>query len=315
MESTLLSVTLRQLEIFLVVAEEGTLAAAAQRLHMTAGSLSVALSALEKVLGVQLLVRRRAKGAALTVVGRELVENARQVLASAQALEASAGAIRGELVGTLAVGCFDTLSPWLLPPVLEYFAERHPQVEVVVSEASSDELQRRLQSGELDAAFMYQLHVNTDLERALVTPVRLQLVLPAGHRLANRTEVHFAELGEEPAVLLGLKPAPDLIMAMAEAAGFTPNVRWRLRNIETIRSVVGRGLGYTVIMGRPSGDRTYEGHELVYKRIADELPENSVQLVFQSGSLGNAKVRALRDYASTQLGGIADPMQHWAADL
>ena len=55
--------------------------------------------------------------------------------------------------------------------------------------------------------------------------MRLQLILPAGHRLADREEVHFAELGDEPAVLLGLKPAPDLIMAMTGAAGFTPNVR------------------------------------------------------------------------------------------
>ena len=84
----------------------------------------------------------------------------------------------------------------------------------------------------------------------------------------------------------------SLVMAMTSAAGFTPNVRWRLRNVETVRSVVGRGLGYTMIMGRPSGDRTYDGHALVYKRIADELPDNSVQLVLQAGSLGNAKVRA-----------------------
>ena len=77
---------------------------------------------------------------------------------------------------------------------------------------------------------------------------------------------------------------------------------------------MGRGLGYTVIMGRPSGDRTFDGHQLVYKRIADELPENAVQLVFQSGSLGNAKIRALRDFATTKLGDVADPMQHWLAE-
>lgn len=236
------------------------------------------------------------------------------MLSSARELESSAGAIRGELVGTLTIGCFDTLSPWLLPPVLDYFAERHPRVEVLVVEASSDELQRRLQGGELDAAFMYQLHVETDLECAQVAAVRLQMVLPADHRLAARDVVHFAELGDEPAVLLGLKPAPDLITAMMRAAGFTPNVRWRLRSVETIRSVVGRGLGYTVIMGRPSGDLTYDGHKLVYKRIADALPENSVQLVFPLGSLGNAKVRALRDFATSELGESVAPMQRAAPD-
>ncbi|HXD27513.1 MAG TPA: LysR family transcriptional regulator [Arthrobacter sp.] len=308
------SVTLRQLEILVAVVEEGTLAAAAQRLHMTAGTLSVALSSLEKTLGLQLLVRRRAKGAVLSRAGRELMETARRVVSSAGELEASAAAIRGELAGPLVIGCFDTLSPWLLPPVLEYFAEHHPAVDINVVEASSDELQRRMLHGDLDAAFMYQLHVDTDLERALVAAVRLQLVLPAGHRLSDRAEISFAELGDEPAVLLGLNPAPNLILSMTEAAGFVPNVRWQLRNVETIRSVVGRGLGYTVIMGRPSGDRTYDGHGLVYKRIADDLPENSVQLVYQSGALGNAKVRELHEFATTQLEGIADPMQHWAPE-
>lgn len=306
--------SLRQLEIFLAVAEDGTLAAAAGRLHMTAGTISVALSALEKSLGVQLLVRRRAKGAVLSSAGRELYDGARRVVSSARELEASAAAIRGELVGALTLGCFDTLSPWLVPSVLEYFTENHPRVEIEVVEGSSDELQRRLLQGDLDAAFMYELHIDTELDRALVAPVRLQLVLSTNHRLADRPSISFAELGDEPAVLLGLNPAPELIMSMTQQAGFTPNVRWRLQNVETIRSVVGRGLGYTIIMGRPSGDRTYDGHGLVYKRIADDLPDNSVQLVCQPGALGNAKVRALHEFATTRLEHIADPMQHWAAD-
>jgi hypothetical protein len=52
-------------------------------------------------------------------------------------------------------------------------------------------------------------------------------------------------------------------------------------------------------MGRPSGDRTCDGHEWVYERIAERSTENSVHLALQSGSLGNAKVCALRDFATT----------------
>jgi DNA-binding transcriptional LysR family regulator len=311
MEAKMLAVTIRQLEYFVAIAEEGTLAAAAQRLHLTAGTLSAAISALERTVGVQLLMRRRATGSVLTTAGRDLEVQARAVLSAAEAMESSASAIRGELSGTLSIGCFDTLTPWLLPPVLGHFADHHPGVQVEVHEGSSDELQQLLLTGRLDAAFMYQLHVDTDVERTTVAPVRLQLVLPEGHRLADRPQVQFAELGDEPAVLLGLKPAPDLIMSMMASAGFTPRVQWRLRNVEAIRSLVGRGLGYSVIMGRPRGDVTYEGERLVYRQIADELPENSVQLVHPPGALGNAKVRELRRFALAELGEIGAPMQHW----
>lgn len=304
--------TLKQLEFLAAIVEHGTLAEAARKMHITAGSLSVAVDSLEKELGVQLLVRRRAKGAVLTSAGRELYEEIRKVLNAARHLEASAAAIRGQLVGELNIGCFDTLAPWLIPPILEHFDRHHPGVTVTVVEASSDALQSQLHEGKLDAAFMYQLHVEEDLERDVIAEVRLQLVLPASHRLATEEAVRFEQLGDEHAILLGLKPAPDLIMRMAKESGFTPNVKWRLRSVEAIRSLVGRGLGYTVIMGRPSGDTTYEGRTLVYKRIADKLPENTVQLVYPAGALQNAKVRELRDFAASELSGIADPMQHWS---
>ncbi|NMR29115.1 LysR substrate-binding domain-containing protein [Crystallibacter degradans] len=305
--------TLRQLEYFTAVVQEGSLALAADKLFITPGSMSSALSALERSLGVQLLVRRRAKGVTLTATGSELLAHARQVLSAAESMQSAAGAIRGELSGPLHLGCFDTLSPWLVPPTLEYFAEHHPQVEVILQESSSDELQRLLVGGRLDAAFMYRLHTTAALDSTAVSDVRLQLVLPAGHRLAGQDSVHFAEMEDDPAILLALKPAPDLVVATIEATGYQPNIRWRSRNVETIRSVVGCGLAYSIIMGRPRGDRSYRGDRLVYKRIADELPTNAVQLVYAPGAQNNAKVRALRAFSTEHL--VQDTKAHMDSSL
>lgn len=305
----MVALTIRQLEYFVAIAELGSLTAAARRLHITPGSLSSALSDLEKELGVKVLVRRRAKGATLTAAGRQLVVKAQEVLAAAEGLTSEAGAIRGELVGTLRLGCFGSLSPWLIPAVLDYFGTKYPRVDVEIVESSSDELQAGLLSGALDAAFMYMLHVSAPLEHTTITPVRLQLVLPAAHRLARQRQIQLAELGDDPAILLGLRPAPDLVDAMTSAAGFHPNVRWRSTNVETIRSVVGRGLAYSMIMGRPLGDRTYEGNPLVYRRIADEMPQNSVELVYPAGGLTDAKVRALADFSREHLQEATVPMQ------
>lgn len=295
--------TLRQLEYLAAIAETGSLAAASRELHTTPGTLSAAITDLEKALRIQVLVRRRAKGAGLTPAGHQLIAGVRGVLSAASALTSAAGSIRGELVGALRIGCFTPLSPWLVPPVLDFFATNHPDVDIHLHEDSSVELQKMLHEGSLDACFMYRLHISSALEQVTVAPARLQLVLPADHRLATSETVRLAELRDDSAALLGLRPAADLVEAMTSAVGFHPNVRWRSTSVETIRSIVGRGLGYSILMGRPYGDLTYEGKPLAYRRIEDPLPENSVELVYTSGAMVNAKVRALADFSRSELHG------------
>ncbi|NVM98089.1 hypothetical protein G6035_05370 [Arthrobacter sp. SDTb3-6] len=76
------------------------------------------------------------------------------MLGAAASLQTAAGDIRGELPGPLNLGCFDTISPWPMPLVLEHFARCHPRVGTILHEASSDGLQALLQGGQPDAAFM-----------------------------------------------------------------------------------------------------------------------------------------------------------------
>lgn len=288
--------TLRQLEYFVAVVEEGSVTAAARRLHVSPGGVSLAVSELESSLGAQLMVRRRAKGISMTPAGRWAAEKARAMLETSSELADVARAVRGELTGALRIGCFTTLSPWLLPRIAAHFATAHPGVSLEIVEGSSDELQQRLADAELDAVLMYSWHLDSTVEPVEIAPVRLQVVLPAGHALAAQPAVKLQDLRDEPAILLNLQPARDLVERMLRRAGFEPNVRWRIANVETIRSMVARGLGYTLIMGRPHGDRSYEGLPLAYRRIADDVPPNAVTVAYPRGATPTAKVRALVEF-------------------
>lgn len=309
------SITVRQLEYFLALAEEGNLADAAARLHVTAGTISSSVTALETVLGVQLFARQRAKGTSVSAAGRVLEPRIRAALSSVGAVEAGAASLRSELSGHLATGCFHTLAPWVMPPLLDHFASRHPGVLVEPVEGSADVLQEKVRSGQLDAAFVYHRHLDADLEREVVMPVRLQVVLPADHRLAQRSILRFAELADDPAILLDVHPTADIVTSLMAEAGLTPNIRWTLRNPDVIRSLVGRGLGYTVLMGRPQGDRTVDGAPLAYCRIEDEMPPNSVDLIFAPGARVDAKVRELVRFAANDLHHGAGPMQEAEREL
>ncbi|WP_219414424.1 LysR family transcriptional regulator [Pseudonocardia nigra] len=301
--------TLRQLEYFVAVVEEGSVTAAARRLHVSPGGVSLAISELESSLKVQLTLRRRAKGVTVTPAGRWAVEQARAVLEKSAELQEIARVVRGELVGPLRIGCFTTLSPWLLPRIIAHFTQQYPGVTVELSEGPSDGLQRRLHDGELDVVLMYSNHLAPGVDIEEIVPVRLQLVLPPTHRLAGLDEVPLREVQDEPAILLALQPAQGLVENILRAAGFEAKVRWRSTNVETIRSMVARGLGYTIIMGRPHGDRTYDGLPLAYKRIADEVPRNAVVVAYPTGTTPTAKVRTLIDFCRHEFAEEGQPVQ------
>jgi len=300
-------VTVRQLEMLSAVVEHGSITEAARALIVSPGAISLAITQLEASLGVQVAIRTRGRGVEVTAAGREVYEHAREIAESLQRIRKVAAATRGGLTGALRLGLFTTLSPWLFPPIAEHFDRSFPDVDLQLVEGGSAELQDQLAEGRLDAALLYENHVSTPLETRRLAGVRLQLALAASHPLASYDAVPLAALRDEDAVLLAMRPASDHVEAILRIAGMTPRVRWRSANVETIRSLVARGLGYTIIMGRPYGDLTYEGMPVVYRPILDDLPANALVLAVPKGGRPTAKLRELTEFCAEAFGDDLEP--------
>ncbi|WP_314147477.1 LysR substrate-binding domain-containing protein [uncultured Leifsonia sp.] len=268
--------TLRQLECFVAVVEERSITAAARRLHLTPGAVSVALRDLEDALGVQLAVRRRGEGATITPTGELAYARARATLADAGTLR---DLVRSDgLSGPLRIGCFTTISPWMIPAIVAHFDREHPQVDLQFVEGPTSVLSARMRAGELDTVLTYANHLGTGVTAHQITPARLQVVVAPDHPLAELEEIPLRRLENERAILLGIEPAISHVESILRQAGLLPTIAWRSTAVETIRSMVARGLGYTILMGRPYGDHTYDGLPLVYRRISDDVAPNSVVL-------------------------------------
>lgn len=310
--ATTKTVSLRQLECLRAVVETRSISGAAHALRVSPGAISLALTQMEEVLGVQLTLRTRGRGVEITSAGARVYEMAHGVASGVDEIMHVAATLRGDLAGPLRLGLFTTLSPWLFPPVAEHFATAFPDVELTLEEGGSAALQAALLEGRLDAALVYENHLVAGVEGHRIAPVRLQIALAPSHPLAQLDVVPLAALREEQAILLAIRPASDHVEQILSDAGMTPRVKWRSANVETIRSLVARGLGYTIIMGRPHGDHTYEGLPIVYRPIADALPENAVVVAVARGARTTAKVRELiafcaRDSARAVLGGSGAP--------
>lgn len=145
------SIKLQGLRCFVAVYEEGSISAAARKVHATQSGLSVQVSDLEKQLG-QPLFERISSGVKPTKVGDQIYRRAIRILREVSGLSEDVAGLSESLTGTVRVGIMPTFARSILAPVLTGFSETNPLVGVTVTEGYSALLTRMVLTGDLDFA-------------------------------------------------------------------------------------------------------------------------------------------------------------------
>jgi DNA-binding transcriptional LysR family regulator len=237
-------VELRQLEHFVVVAEQRHFTRAAELLSISQSGLSASIRALERELQTPLFVRstRRVE---LTEAGRALLVEGRRTLASAAAAREAVAAVQGLLRGTLTVGAEQYVGSVDLPGLLARFRAAHPGVEVVLRQQGSACLLDDLASGQLDVAFVAT--APCEMEGVELRPVATEsmvVMCHPGHPLAGRARVPLDELAGETFVdfhrAWGARTISERAFA---AAGVERKVALEVNDVDTLRALVSHGLG------------------------------------------------------------------------
>ncbi|MDF2823323.1 MAG: gabR3 [Mycobacterium sp.] len=264
-------ISLTQLRYFIRVAERESMTRAAEDLYVAQSAVSSAVAHLEKELGVQLFIRRHAKGLILTAAGKELLLRARQTLtALAESLESIAGEAQA-FWGPLHVVCFSPIAPFYLPSILAGLKRDHPGLEVHVTEAVAGEVGEYLESGRAEVALTYDLALGDGIDRDVLAEIHPYAALPAAHRLAGEDSVKLADLVDEPMILVDLPFSREYFIGVFTERGLQPNVQYRSSSYETVRAMVAQDHGYSLLHQRPATDSTYAGGRVVAVPLADEV--------------------------------------------
>ncbi|WP_328459713.1 LysR family transcriptional regulator [Actinoplanes sp. NBC_00393] len=241
---------LRQLEYFVAVAEEQSFTRAAVRLHVVQSAVSAAVKTLERELGASLL-DRNAKRVLLTDAGTALLPRARAALDAARDARDAVHEVRGGLRGTLRIGTLTSIRIIDLPALLGEYHRRHPGVLLRTSAAPTGSL------GLIEAIIEHRLDLAfVSLPGAHPSGVRLielaasvmDLVVPAGHPLAERSTVAIDELAgsdfiDSPAGY-GNRAVTDRAFT---AAGVPRRVTIEIADIATGVAHVRHGLGIALL--------------------------------------------------------------------
>jgi DNA-binding transcriptional LysR family regulator len=238
---------LRDLELFVAVADAGSIARAAERSHTVASAVSKRISDLEESFGTPLLVRG-AKGVELTAAGNALLARARVLMHHATQLE---GEMRRHASGAHGyVRVFANISAIVefLPRALATFANLHADIHVHLEEHVSSETAAAVADGTADFGIVSELPVIDGLTTLPFRTDELALILKPDHVLAKRKAIDFAEVAQLPFV--GLHASSSLHRLLTQAAteaGTTLNWRIQVTSFDAACAMVAAGLGVSIM--------------------------------------------------------------------
>ena len=262
--------TLRQLEYFVATGEVGSIALASERISVSSPSISGAIAQLEAEFGLQLFVRHHAQGLSLTPGGRRFFSEAKMLLDQAARLHDLAADISDRVSGPLAIGCFATLAPLLLAELRRTFEADYRGTRPTQMIGSQPQLIAALRRAEIDIALTYDLEIPADLCFRPCASLSPHVLLPAGHRLANETDIALDAIADEPFILLDLPMSRDYLLALFHERGLRPRVVERVGDIALVHTLVANGFGYSLVNVRPMGGRAPDGKPLVERVLSGE---------------------------------------------
>lgn len=242
---------LRQLRYFIAVADTENVGRAAELLHISQSPLSRQIQQLEDQLGVQLFERRKQR-LHLTQEGRDLLAEARVLMASAQRVEAFGRRLGSGAVGRLAIGYVEgAMHANVLAPALRRFRRASPAAALSLQGLGSTAQFERLHQRTLDAGFAYRAPAPASgLDSAVVIDEPLLLALPADDPLRKVKNLQPAHLHQRPWISVVRQPVDTIrpaLLAGCQRAGFTPDIVYETSDPQSSLQLVGAGLGLAVV--------------------------------------------------------------------
>ena len=145
--------TIQQLSYIIAVDTYKNFKLAAEKCFVTQPTLSMQILSLEKEFGVKIFDRTK-KPVIVTDIGRQIVDQARIILAETGRLEEIISEGKNILEGEIKLGIIPTLAPYLLPLFLQKFVKKYPAVKIVVNEFTTDVIIEKLKKNLIDAAVL-----------------------------------------------------------------------------------------------------------------------------------------------------------------
>lgn len=246
---------LKELQAFISVYENQSISKAAERLYITQPSLTRTIQNIETQVGTQLFKRTR-EGLKPTVAGNIYMETAMRMIEMYRELELKLSLASSDSIGRITVGTNFFLGSCVLPEVVAEFEKKYKNIEITIVEGISSEIENEIIKGIVDIGITHMPVQSPSLNYKRLGQERFLIALPKGDPLSLRA---YTKESNIPYLDISLLKSRKFILnhpnqrarqeteRICKMAGFTPNVKYQMRNIQTVSIMVAKNIGVSLV--------------------------------------------------------------------
>jgi len=286
---------LRDLELFVAVADAGSIARAAERSHTVASAVSKRVSDLEDNLGCALILRG-AKGVELTAAGHALLARARSLLHQAAQLDDEMRRHASGARGYVRVFANISAIVEFLPDALASFAQQHPDIHVHLEEHISSAIATAVADNTADLGIVSELPAIDGLSTVPFRNDELVVVLQPRHALAQRESISFVDVADQPFISLHAGSALHRLLTRA-AVEADRSLNWRVQvtSFDAACAMVAAGLGVSIVP-RAATTTYIRSLALASVPLTDTWAQRQLFLCVRSGAPLHSAAKLLYDH-------------------
>ncbi len=275
---------LQQLRYICEVAKhELNVSATAQSLYTSQPGISKQVRLLEDELGVEIFARSGKHLTHVTPAGEAILVLAAEILRKADTIKQVAQEFSDDRRGTLSFATTHTQARYALPPVIEDFIRRYPDVSLQIQQGTPQQIAAMAADGSVDFAIATEaLELHGNLVMMPCYRWNRCVVVPKGHPLASAQKLSLAELAKFPLVtyVFGFTGRSQLDQAFA-AAGLEPRIAFTAVDADVIKTYVRLGLGVGIVAHMAV---TADDHDLVALDASHLFPSAITRIGFRRGA-------------------------------
>ena len=298
-----------RLRLLVEVGHRGSISAAAERCRIGQPSATKHLKTLEAAVGEK-LVERNGRSSQLTEAGEVVAGHAARVLDTLQAMQEDLGALHDAERGTLSLAASTTPGTYVLPSILQCFADRHPGVDVDIVIGPSRWVAERIALGEVSLGIAGEVDLPEGVASEPFLDDELIGIAAPGQLRLRHGRVRADELAEQ---MLLVRESGSSTRAVSERylarLGYQPAKRWELDSNEAIKRSVRAGLGIGFVSRLVVEEEAERGELVIFRLEGAEPMKRSVQLLRPDGREPTPSERAfmatLGDCCSVTIRGCA----------
>jgi DNA-binding transcriptional LysR family regulator len=239
--------TIRQLEVFISVADSLSFSKASEVFHISQPALSTAVQQLEQSIGGRLF-DRHTRSVALTQLGLDFLPMAKKLLESFdQTMRATADLVEGRQ-GAISIAASPSVMAKLLPRALKRFTEIYPDIQITLYEELFEQCIEMLRSEKVDIAFAPNKDAAKDLKQEPLFTDQLVLICPVNHPLIKNKNVKWSQLPQYPQISLKADSNVRQLIDLAyKARGYQITPVFEVERISSMVSFIAAGHGIGIL--------------------------------------------------------------------